>query len=927
MKILFFLASYFFIIENFNMNHVFKIIWNKVNQCWVTVSELSKSVGKSSQTDKRKTLNAIIGAAVLAGATTSAMAETNVVVNDKNTVIGGTGVSVDTANAVVLGTNAKVENGGSGPLNNIAIGNEAYTSNRQTIAIGDKAKGWGSFGIAIGSDSDAANRGTAVGAGTKTSTEGYSTAIGNEANASGRGSAAMGNGASSSGTDSVAIGHLANASKDSAVAVGERATASNASASAYGNQAVATGERSIALGVVSKATGGHSIALGDSSRAYGHWSTAVGPIAVAKGSSATAVGEMAHADGHDSAALGHSSNASGSSSIAIGNQANAKAVNTVAIGSNSTSSAADAMSFGTQSNASGMSSIAIGESTKAEGYNSVAMGRNSKASETNSAAILGNATGISSIAIGGNATAANSVALGSDSTNTHEDSVALGSSSAGAKNVFNDAATKLESFDDGANSKTINYNGTSSYKTIIDFDFGDSFTKESTGAVSVGDGSLVRQIQNVGAGRITAESNDAVNGSQLYQAYYNAGFNIKNNGKETSRINTHGKVNFVNGKNTEVVVKDGENAADITVNLKDDIKVTSVKANNITVGPVTINDKDGINAGDTKITNVSDGEISENSKDAINGSQLHAVKNELNTNITKAAAAAKTEVKAGKNVEVTSEIGANNQTIYTVNAKDTSASVEAASDAVTVTVGEKTEVKNGISVTTVTNYKVDLSQKTKDEIKNAGGRGFNVTASASEGTVVNEVTEETVQSTATKMDKLTLDAGKNIKLTHKKGKVLSVAVSDTPTFANVTTTGDINIGGTVHAHGGLDVHNNRIVNVADPKDPTDAVNKRYVDNAVKNINNNINRLDNKIDHVDRKLQAGIAGATAISFLQRPNEAGKSLVSVGVGGYRNEKALAVGYSRNSDNNKVSIKVGASINSRSDVNWGGSIGYQW
>ena len=824
------------------MNHVFKIIWNKVNQCWVAVSELSKSVGKSSQTDKRKALNVIIGAAVLAGATTSAMAETNVVVNDKGTVIGGTGAVADRTNAVVLGnsansntadsiaigTGAKVEGNADYNQYNIAIGNKARSSNKETVAIGNNANGWGSGGIAIGSGSNAPNRGTAVGYGTKASDEGWATAIGNEANASGRGSAAMGNGASSSGTDSVAIGHLANASKDSAVAVGERATASNASASAYGNQAVATGDRSIALGVVSKATGGSSVALGDSSRAYGHWSTAVGPIAVAKGYSATAVGEMAHADGSASSALGHSSNASGSSSIAIGDQANAKAVNTVAIGSNSTSSAADAMSFGTRSNASGMSSIAIGESTKAEGYNSVAMGRNSKASETNSAAILGNATGISSIAIGGNATAANSVALGSDSTNTHEDSVALGSSSAGAKNVFNDAATKLESFDDGANSKTINYNGTSSYKTIMDFDFGDSFTKESTGAVSVGDGSLVRQIQNVGAGRITAESNDAVNGSQLYQAYYNAGFNIQNNGTETSRINTHGKVNFVNGENTEVVVKDGENTAEIKV-----------------------------------------------------------------------------------------------------NAKDTSASVEAGSDAITVTVGEPTKVtgKDGVTVTTVTNYKVDLSQKTKDEIKNAAGRGFNVTASASEGTVVNEVTEETVQSTATKMDKLTLDAGKNIKLTHKKGKVLSVAVSDTPTFKNVTTTGDVNVGGTIHAHGGLDMHNNRIVNVADPKDPTDAVNKRYVDNAVKNINNNINRLDNKIDHVDRKLRAGIAGATAISFLQRPNEAGKSLVSVGVGGYRNENAIAVGYGRNSDNNKISIKVGASINSRSDVNWGGSIGYQW
>ncbi len=558
--------------------------------------------------------------------------------------------------------------------------------------------------------------------------------------------------------------------------------------------------------------------------------------------------------------------------------------------------------FGYASKASGVDALASGSNANASSMNAVAVGKDSNSSAVNAIA-LGQAS---------NASAVSAVVIGTQAKGTHENSVTLGSYSSSAANDFDKTAKALSSFDDNATGTTVNYNGTSSTQK---------------GAVSVGDGKLVRQIQNVGAGRITAESNDAVNGSQLYQAYYNAGFNIKNNGKETSRINTHGKVNFVNGKNTEVVVKDGENAADITVNLKDDITVNNVTANNLTVGPVTIN-KDGINAGDKKITNVSNGTISADSKDAVNGSQLYAAKNELNTNITKAAAAAKTEVKAGTNVEVSSETGANNQTIYTVNAKDTSASVEAASDAVTVTVGEKTEVKNGISVTTVTNYKVNLSQKTKDEIKNAGGRGFNVTASASEGTVVNEVTEETVQSTATKMDKLTLDAGKNIKLTHKKGKVLSVAVSDTPTFTNVTTTGDINVGGTVHAHGGLDVHNNRIVNVADPKDPTDAVNKRYVDNAVKNINNNINRLDNKkIDHVDRRLRAGIAGATAISFLQRPNEAGKSLVSVGVGGYRNENALAVGYGRNSDNNKISIKVGASINTRSDVNWGGSIGYQW
>ena len=825
------------------MNHVFKIIWNTVNQCWIAVSELSKSVGKSSQTDKRKALNVIIGAAVLAGATTSAMAETNVVVNDKGTVIGGTGAVADRTNAVVLGnsansntadsiaigTGAKVEGNADYNQYNIAIGNKARSTNRETVAIGNNADGWGTGGVAIGGGSNASGRGTAIGYGAKASgVEGLATAIGNESNASGRGAIAMGNGAKSSASDTIALGFATNANATNAVTIGVRSFATGQSASAYGSNSKASGDYSTAIGVVANTTGGSSTAVGYSAKAEGHRSTALGTNSWSKGHGSAALGHQARAIGSTSLALGQDVNATGIYSIAIGSNANSDKSGSVAIGVNSKSSAEDAIALGGGANASGRSSVAIGERTKAEGYDSVAMGTNSKASETNSAAILGNATGISSIAIGGNATAANSVALGSDSTNTHEDSVALGSSSAGAKNVFDDTATKLQSFNDDASSKTINYNGTSSYKTIIDFDFGDSFTKESTGAVSVGDGSLVRQIQNVGAGRITAESNDAVNGSQLYQAYYNAGFNIKNNGKETSRINTHGKVNFVDGENTKVVVEDGDNAAKIKV-----------------------------------------------------------------------------------------------------NAKDTSASVEAGSDAITVTVGEPTKVtgKDGVTVTTVTNYKVDLSQKTKDEIKNAGGRGFNVTASASEGTVVNEVTEETVQSTATKMDKLTLDAGKNIKLTHKKGKVLSVAVSDTPTFKNVTTTGDLNVGGTVHAHGGLDVHNNRIVNVADPKDPTDAVNKRYVDNAVKNINNNINRLDNKIDHVDRRLRAGIAGATAISFLQRPNEAGKSLVSVGVGGYRNENALAVGYGRNSDNNKISIKVGASINTRSDVNWGGSIGYQW
>lgn len=861
------------------MNHVFKIIWNKVNQCWVAVSELSKSVGKSSQTDKRKALNVIIGAAVLAGATTSAMAETNVVSNDQGNIVGGIGASAlggtgTTGNSVVLGNKAKSET-----TESVVIGGNTTNTGRWSVTLGDKANGNSQYGVTIGDRASTGKGGNAIAIGlmAKTSNEKVG---GNSQTAVGAASYADGEAAS-------AFGATANATGALATAVGRNSKALALSASAFGDSASASAWGATALGRGASARADNSIAVGSE--------------AVTEGRESTALGRRSYAGAQSAAALGTGANASGVVSTAVGNGAKASALGASALGNTADASGRGSMAFGYASKASGVDALASGSNANASSMNAVAVGKDSNSSAVNAIA-LGTSSNVSAVS---------AVVIGTQAKGTHENSVTLGSYSSSAANDFNQTAKALSSFDDKAKGTTVNYNGTFSTQK---------------GAVSVGDGKLVRQIQNVGAGRITATSNDAVNGSQLYQAYYNAGFNIQNNDKETSRINTHGKVNFVDGKNTEVVVKDGENAANITVNLKDDITVKSVTANNVTVGPVTIN-QDGINAGDKKITNVSNGTISADSKEAVNGSQLYAAKNELNTNITKAAAAAKTEVKAGTNVEVTSETGANNQTIYTVNAKDTSASVEAASDAVTVTVGEKTEVKNGISVTTVTNYKVDLSQKTKDEIKNAGGRGFNVTASASEGTVVNEVTEETVQSTATKMDKLTLDAGKNIKLTHKKGKVLSVAVSDTPTFKNVTTTGDVNVGGTIHAHGGLDMHNNRIVNVADPKDPTDAVNKRYVDNAVKNINNNINRLDNKIDHVDRKLRAGIAGATAISFLQRPNEAGKSLVSVGVGGYRNENAIAVGYGRNSDNNKISIKVGASINSRSDVNWGGSIGYQW
>ncbi|MDO5638287.1 MAG: YadA-like family protein [Neisseria sp.] len=106
---------------------------------------------------------------------------------------------------------------------------------------------------------------------------------------------------------------------------------------------------------------------------------------------------------------------------------------------------------------------------------------------------------------------------------------------------------------------------------------------------------------------------------------------------------------------------------------------------------------------------------------------------------------------------------------------------------------------------------------------------------------------------------------------------------------------------------------------------TTAINN--INTQVNNYGDQINNINNRIDDMDKDLRAGIAGATAIAFLQRPNEAGKSMVSMAVGGYRGEQALAVGYARNSDNNKWSTKAGVGIDTQKHVNWGGSVGYQW
>lgn len=170
-----------------------------------------------------------------------------------------------------------------------------------------------------------------------------------------------------------------------------------------------------------------------------------------------------------------------------------------------------------------------------------------------------------------------------------------------------------------------------------------------------------------------------------------------------------GNVEVALNKNLDLT-KDGSVEIGSTTLNKDGLAVgTNVKVTDqgLTAGKVSVT-TNGINAGNEKITNVADGTIAADSKDAVNGGQLHKVKTDLETAVT----AAKTEVEAGENVTVDTKTGAGKQTIYTVSAKDTSASVSGSD---MIKVDAEAEVKKG--TVHVTNYKVDLSDKAKADIQ------------------------------------------------------------------------------------------------------------------------------------------------------------------------------------------------------------------
>ena len=802
--------------------------------------------------------------------------------NNNSTAIG-TLAKTEGANSIAVGLNASTTH-----TDSIAMGSNATAAENKLVAIGPDAKSTARYGVSLGNNaSSAGDASIAIGNSTNASHD-NAIAIGDAANTNSWATIAIGNNASAAASRTIAVGRNASAAGQTAIAMGIDSNASEYSAIAIGEFATSNGGYSVAMGHKANVGGSHSVGIGVSSNASATSTTAVGSYANASADYATALGTGSAASGGFSIASGYASKASGGNSMALGTNSNASNETTIAIGVNSLASGINtvaleqgskatdysAMAFGLGANSSGRYSIAIGQGTKAAIEHSIAMGYSANAEEafaisqgayseaTQRAAIaLGytaKATDRDAMALGSfaNASANSAVALGPHAKSTAYKSIALGADSEAGTNMFDANSTSAVFKNDAGSNSEVRFAASSS---------------SIGGAVSVGKAGNERQIHNVAAGRISATSTDAVNGSQLYTVLNNSGFNVQENDNAKSRINNNGVVNFKDGNLTTANVTDTENGTIV----KFDVNTTNITTNTTTGNATATNPNNIATAGDvtTAINNVRNMPITftGNTGSAVKklGESLGIVGD--GTDITSTADAnnvtftlnKSTAVTAGDNKAVTSGAvdtaikainlttagntgnGAVNLATQSLNitgsnglttvatdngiqvkiddatrqkidaassAKEVSASVSNGSSAVSVTPNGTTKNADGVEVT---DYAVDLSQATKDDIQkgvdaNTTVTNKGLTFTGTTGTTTAKKLGESVEisgddniTTEATDDKVQIKLNKNI-------TVDSVTAGDTKIDTNGLKVGDVTV-----TNSPITVNGNAVNNIND----------------------------------------------------------------------------------------------------------------
>ena len=638
-----------------------------------------------------------------------------------------------TASTIAIGNNATATENGD-----IVIGRQATSTVSKyhgedgsgAVVMGSEAHSYGSRGdVVLGSGAEAniIRKGTTNPA----DAAGYSQsiAIGSMAKVYGTQAMAIGGDAISIGHSSIAIGgnDIDKVQTDLQAAVPglwaagaqnkfERETAALYPGTTLGSAALSTsqyrsntasiGAASIAMGAMTQSFGIGSTAIGVNSMSKGAASTSIGVIARSWGKNSLAIGSQAGAYGDKSTSLGDTNTVgfdmtdgttSGAASSAVGTDNKVYGNNSYAIGGGNTIGSAT-ITETTEANGDKIKKVTAGtvkgSTAGAFGYkntittdNAYVVGNNSTAS-ADGAMVLGSSASV---------TGKNGVALGNNTKVANENAVAIGNGSETAAAVATPSAT--------INGVAHNFAGVNPASTV-----------------SVGKAGAERTITNVAAGRISATSTDAINGSQLYAVTSEVDKGVAYAGDVKAAAAAANKFTRKLGEQTNIVggvtdtskLTDGNigvvsNGTDtLNIKLAKDVKVDSVTTggtvinnNGLTVGGKTFVTPNGINANNTSITNVLSGGTTDS-----NAANIGDVK--------KAAAGAKTTVTGAKQATVTSTVdAADGHTDYVVSATKTTLAAEAGGK-VSVTGG--TEDANGVIA-----YTVGLDAATKTAINNIGG--------------------------------------------------------------------------------------------------------------------------------------------------------------------------------------------------------------
>ena len=419
------------------MNQVHKVIWSRVKNCYIVVSEITKRVGRDNKASVTgiRPLRALLCAMVIAGCMFPADADA------AGGIVWGTGASAPGQDSAAIGIKAKAEEEYALAMGykaiargkqSLAIGREANAIGNNSIAAGAEAKGYAKDGIAIGNNAESgtannkdpripsieSNNGVAVGNSAK-ARGGSSVSVGNDSFGNGPSSVAIGNAATANDVRTTAIGNNAHAEGAGSLSIGREASAltlENATSTnplvtgtdekldkkgvmAIGDDAMASGNNSIALGTSAKAGYLEKTRNEDSVTMTGSAKRITKLTSTRSVNNAVAIGTESSVQSDEDIAVGYRAatvrskyhQLPGSGQVAIGSNSNTYGSRgDVAIGSGAETNIrvknvdhtngptekrdAQSVAIGSVAKAYGSQAVAVGADTRAIGNSSVAIG-------------------------------------------------------------------------------------------------------------------------------------------------------------------------------------------------------------------------------------------------------------------------------------------------------------------------------------------------------------------------------------------------------------------------------------------------------------------------------------------------------------------------------------------------------------------------